>query len=112
MGLDISAHLVYGVKLPEEFKIEDEELSVEEAIDELFHYSKPDSYPGLTPRFIGSCDEPEVIIGLKEISVDWTAEPIEAGDLCKIYNPTLVEFCKDFDIKYEPKWYLGCYVSY
>ena len=88
MGLDVSAHLVYGIKLPEEFKVEDRDLLPIEAIEEIFYpYDMEKRYTGVEPVCIGSCDEPEIIIGLKNISVDWTAEAIDIENLDKIFQP-------------------------
>lgn len=109
----MSAHLTYGIKLPEEFKNEDEDYTLNEFIEEML-----DSWPGsskykkLKTIFIGTCDELEIIVSTVDHCVDWTAEPIDLDELEPRYLEELERFCKDFDLEFDPRWYLGCYVSY
>jgi hypothetical protein len=117
MGLDVSAHLVYGIKLPEEFKISDDESYLEKLDNIFYPYKKEAPYPNLDLVHIGNCDEPEVIVVCKnkQYSVYWTAEPIDITKLNYINLnelDELEEFCKNHELIYDPKWYFGCYCSY
>lgn len=118
MGLDVSGYLVYGIILPKEFVINDDDTYYEEAIENLFYpYDKEKPYPNLEPVSLGSCDEPEILIAYKNHihSIYWYDNPMEI-DLYKLVPPKdigeLQDFCFTFNLECKPKWYLGCYSSY
>ena len=120
MGIDVDAVLVFGIILPDEFIIVDEENeSVWEKLDEIFSPYKGESqYPGLEVVPIGTCDNPEYIVGLKKHihSVSWgSAEAINIKNLEQLDWEQLLElgaFADEFDINQDAKWYLSSYTSY
>lgn len=116
MGIDVDANLVYGIKLPEEWKISDSDISAIEALEDIIYpYDGSSKYPNLDIVIIGDCDEPDLFIGCKSsnFSVRWTSIPItedltvDDDELEELY-----QFMEDFSIKLSPSWHLGCYVSY
>ncbi len=111
MGMDVCTHLVFGIKLPEEFKIDTDEKSYMEEFENIF-YSTEKPYPNLDMVLIGDCQEPDIFIVSEDYSAEWTASPIELDKLTPKYFNELEKFCRDFDIEFNPSWYLGCYVSY
>lgn len=117
MGLDVTGILAFGVKLPEDFKIT-EDNSLYEDLDLLFYSytEEPVKYKNLELVLIGDCDDPEYIVACKNsvYSVDWTAKPINFDELRVLWNQVdeLNQFKADFDIKLRSSWYLGCYSSY
>jgi len=114
MGMSVYGELAFGIKLPEEFKLEDDEdCSVGEMLDEIFYpFDKPELYPHLNIVCIGNCDQPEYIIATVNHSVEWGAIEINSDDLEPTHFGELGKFCEDFDLDFDPKWYLGCYYSY
>ena len=112
MGMDVSAHLVFGVKLPESFKRDTDEFYYAEELENIFYSSEGKPYPHLDLIHLGSCEEPDIIISCLDYSVDWTSIPIDLDEMEPRHFDELAKFCKDFDIEFKAEWYLGCYVSY
>ena len=112
MGMDMSAHLVYGIKLPENFGGDDYTTEKVENIFYPFNEKKP--YPSLEEVYLGDCDNPEIFITAFNKAVSWLATPIELEELTDDFDKDdeLYKFCQDFNLEYDPRWYLGCYVSY
>lgn len=121
MGMDISAHLTYGIKIPKEFENSNEDIEavgLSEFLEDLIDPWQPDKekkYEGLEIVSVGYCDEPEFVIATINHSVVWTAVAIKLEDLTATDpDPAdeLYKFCNDLNIEYDPQWYLSCYYSH
>ena len=118
MGMRYYAHLAFGIKLPEEFNIgDDDDVTPWEALDNLFNpYDERQPYPLLELVEFGTYDDPEFVIACKSHihSVCWTAKPIKLESLDINFNELseLGQFATDFDIDAVARWYLGVYMSY
>lgn len=106
--MNCSGILTYGIVLPPTFNTG--ELSAGEFIEEVFYpYKGKTKYPNLEAVPIGYCDNDEWIISTVNHSVEWTSVALELDELEPKHFNELEQFCKDFDIDYDPNWYLGCY---
>ena len=118
MGIDVNGIIAYGINLTED-QVYDLDQNCEDGIyekfDELF-VSWPDSnpkYPNLEAVAFGSHEYPDWVIAIKVYySDDWQASEfpqigftLDQKDI--VLLKTLKEFCEDYDITYEPKWYFG-----
>lgn len=115
MGMDCTAYLVFGIKLPEEFTLDDDDSPAWEKLEEIF-YPYPKQYPLLEMITIGDCQQPEIIVACKSHihNVYWTAKPIDIENLEVDFQELcqLGQFANDFDIDATAGWHLGVYVSY
>lgn len=111
--MDCSAVLAYGIKLPKDFSIVDDECPLEVLENEI-HNGKYDLLEVVTT---GCVDEPQYIIAISRNTfyVDWTAEPIDVSELHISYTALkqLGDIKECFELSgVRAKYYLGCYVSY
>lgn len=117
MGMDCTAYLAFGIKLPKEFTFDDDSPAWEKLEEIFYPYERSKQYPLLEMITVGDCQEPEVIVACKSHihSVDWTAEPIDIGDAMDLNFEELNQlgqFANDLDIDATAGWHLGVYVSY
>jgi len=113
MGMDVNGIIAYGIKLTED---EEDELTKDSDdgawgfFEDLFDpYEKKAKYPNLYSVAFGSSDVPTWVIALKySYSSDWDASPLEEADLeVPSDGIQLQQFCKEFNIEYDPRWWFG-----
>ena len=112
MGLDVNAVLVYGIQIPEDLLIDDAEYTAYDFVESLV-YDDDAPYKTLDLQFT-SCDSSVCFLVAYIASQYWTNDPINIKH--PIVDPDkynkLLEFCRDYEIKEKPSWYLFAYTSY
>jgi hypothetical protein len=111
MGMDVTAYLLYGMPIPKDLLVDDGENTGYDFAESLI-YGDEAPYPELD-LLVKNSDQNEYYLGVKVFSNYWLddSERISELEVDPFKLEILDQFCCDYDLTYEPAWYLFCNVS-